>query len=86
MSVFLELEIVEVCVTRTRVCGQSFAFCGESGIKGQPSSSALQFKRVLIQVLEIIRIRHSVMSFRVCLSYSFNTHESFFVTVAQVRV
>lgn len=71
---FWELEIVEVCETRTRVCGQSFAFCGESGIKGKPSSSPLQFKRVLIQVLEIIRIHHSVMSFRVCLSYSFNTH------------
>lgn len=37
--------------------------------------------RVLIQVLEIVRIHHSVMSFRVCLSYSFNTHKSFFVTL-----
>lgn len=37
--------------------------------------------RVLIQVLEIVRIHHSVMSFPVCLSYSFNTHKSFFVTL-----
>lgn len=45
-------------------------WCSESGIKGQPSSSALQFRRVLIQVLEIIHIHHSLMSFHACLSHS----------------
>lgn len=38
---------------------------GESGIKGQPSSSARQFSGVLIQVVEITHIHHSLVSFQV---------------------
>lgn len=40
-------------------------WCGESGIKGQPSSSARQFSGVLIRVVEITHDHHSLVSFQV---------------------